>query len=255
MTFADNRSITRGFKILESLGDTQLGLTVADVSRSTGLHRATVHRLLTVLVDLGYVHKSPEDKKYTTAFYLHTLGRKEHVVDLLTKHCRPFLEELAANTNGVCHIGELEGRRVHITDVVAIGSKTASPAWVGMRVDAHASAIGKSLLSVFSDSEIHDRYGDSLFDTYTSRTISSVGELLKSLEQTRRQGYAICNQEFEPRTLSLGVALTNPHGRATCAISLTLDSHKYLKTGLQSASAALLRTKDRILDFVIDAKH
>ncbi|MBV9539516.1 MAG: helix-turn-helix domain-containing protein, partial [Acidisphaera sp.] len=55
----DNQSLARGFKILECLAEAEEQLPVAEVARRTGLHRATVHRTLTVLLQMGYVHKNP----------------------------------------------------------------------------------------------------------------------------------------------------------------------------------------------------
>jgi DNA-binding transcriptional ArsR family regulator len=64
----------------EEFDDAGESLPVTEVARRTGLHRATVHRTLTVLLQLGYVHKDQDDLLYTTGFYLHTFGHFDNII-------------------------------------------------------------------------------------------------------------------------------------------------------------------------------
>ena len=53
---AGSRTLRRGLQVLDAvLAAGREGLRVADLCRATGLERATVYRLLSTLVDSGYV--------------------------------------------------------------------------------------------------------------------------------------------------------------------------------------------------------
>src|SRR5262245_17407480 len=95
MASYDNQSLARGFKILDCLSASDGPLSVAEVGRRTGLHRATAHRILTVLLQLGYVHKDPSNAMYSTAFYLHAFGHVDHILTAIRRHAAPYLRQLS----------------------------------------------------------------------------------------------------------------------------------------------------------------
>src|SRR3954467_6239532 len=100
MTSYDNQSLSRGFKILDCLSTSDGPLSVSEVARRTGLHRATAHRILTVLLQMGYVHKDSRSALYSTAFYLHTFGRIDSIIAAIRRHAAPYLKQLSFGLGG-----------------------------------------------------------------------------------------------------------------------------------------------------------
>ena len=142
MTEYDNQSLSRGFKILECLGEAGEALPVAEVARRTGLHRATVHRLLTVLVGLGYVHKDAASAAYSTGFYLHTFGYTWNIIGAITRHAHRFLERLSATVGESVQLAALEGTQIVICDRVQAGDDPGA-ADAGLRPGARRDAHGR----------------------------------------------------------------------------------------------------------------
>jgi IclR family acetate operon transcriptional repressor len=215
-----NQSLLRGVKILECLGDAGTAIAAAEVARRTGLHRATVHRLLHVLVDLGYVHKNAERATYTTGFYLHTFGWTPNVIASLVRHARPFLERLAAETGQNVCLGALEGIQMIYCDKVGAARDVGIDTRPGLRLDAHATAIGKALLAVRPEADVRQIYGHHRLSVHTPRTLRSVPSLLRALAEIRRLGYAVEKDEYVVGRRSVAAAIINPYGRATCAIAV-----------------------------------
>ena len=54
----------RAFSVLEVLATTPAGVRLADLSRTVGLHKATVYRLVRTLVLLGYVTQTADGEPY-----------------------------------------------------------------------------------------------------------------------------------------------------------------------------------------------
>jgi DNA-binding IclR family transcriptional regulator len=68
--------------------------------------------------------------------------------------------------------------------------------YIGFSTAPHAAASGKVLLSEMSASEIEDVYRAQSLKTFGKNTITTLSQLLKELEEVRRQGYAIDNEEY-----------------------------------------------------------
>jgi IclR family acetate operon transcriptional repressor len=215
-----NQSLSRGIKILECLGDDGAPLSAAEVARRTGLHRATVHRLLNVLAGLGYAHKNAEDASYTTGFYLHTFGRTPNVIASLVRHARPFLERLAKATGQNVCLGALEGIQMIYCDKVSVAGDIGIAVESGLRLDAHATAIGKALLALRPDAEVQQIYAHHRLSVHTPRTLRTLPSLLRALAEVRSLGVAVERDEYVVGRRSVAAAIINPYGRATCAVAL-----------------------------------
>jgi DNA-binding IclR family transcriptional regulator len=246
-----NQSLLRGVKILECLGDAGAPLSAAEVARRTGLHRATVHRLLHVLAELGYAHRDAEEASYTTGFYLHTFGRMPNVIASLVRHARPFLERLAKGTGQNVCLGALEGIQMIYCDKVGISPDIGIATQSGLRLDAHATAIGKALLAIRPETEIRQIYEHHRLSLHTPRTLRSVPSLIRALAEVRRVGYAVERDEYVVGRRSVASAIMNPYGRATCAVSIEGPVSVLGDTALSSFGTRVAATADAIADHVV----
>ena len=95
---------------------------------------------------------------------------------------------------------------------------TANPP-VGSRSFCHCSSVGKCLLAFGQDIDL------SLYEKgmqgYTSRTITTMDRLQKELEEVRKKGYALDDQELEDGFSCIGAPILDEHGYAIAAISLS----------------------------------
>jgi DNA-binding IclR family transcriptional regulator len=238
-----NRSLVRGVKILECLGDAGAPLSAAEVARRTGLHRATAHRLLTVLTELGYTHKNIEDASYTTGFYLHTFGWTPNIIASVVTHARPFVERLAKETGRNVVIGALEGVQTICCHKVSVAPDIGIATAAGLRLDAHATAIGKALLALRPEADARQIFEHHRLSVHTTRTLRTVPSLLRALAEVRSAGYAVERDEYVVGRRSVAAAIVNPYGRATCAVAIegpasVLDDRALPQFGKRIAAAA-----------------
>ena len=68
--------------------------------------------------------------------------------------------------------------------------------FVGFTVDPHPSSAGKLLLSGLSNEQVRALYKDRPLKRYGKNTITIISDLLAELENIRKLGYAIDNEEF-----------------------------------------------------------
>ncbi len=220
MTVYKNQSLERGFAILEYLGTSTTGRSVSDVARATKLHRATAHRLLEVLCALGYAYKA-EDRRYWVGYSMHVFGHRANMVARITHHANPYLVKLAHEVDETVNLGFLEGIQAFVADRVTTDQAHRSDVQIGGYFDAHATSLGKALLSTRTPEDVQASYKATRLNAYTGTTITDLKGLMRELAEIRQRGYAVNYEERSPGIRSVAVPVINPHGRAACAISIT----------------------------------
>lgn len=214
-----NTSLTRGVAILETLGNTGEPQTLTEISAELGLARSTAFRLLAVLQDLGFVHKSPRDGTYSLGFNAYRLGQTTRAVDALIRDAGPFVRELAYDLGLTTYLGALEGPQTLICDVVVPPDGLAPPVELGTRIDAHAICAGKMVLATRPAEEVATFYTTHPPRRYTSRTTASLEALHRDLAMINTDGYAIERGEFRGDVEALAVPLTSKLDRPIMAIA------------------------------------
>lgn len=220
MTLYKNQSLERGFQILEYLDSSPSGRAVSEVARATGLHRATAHRLLEVLCSLGYAYKA-DDRRYWIGYAMHVFGHPASVVARMSQHAHPYLVKLAHEVNETVNLGFLDGIQAVVVDRVSTERSHRSDVQVGGYFDAHATSLGKALLSMRTPEAVQANYKATRMNAYTGSTITDLPGLMRELAEIRKVGFAINKEERSPGIRSVAVPLINPHGRAMFAISVT----------------------------------
>jgi DNA-binding IclR family transcriptional regulator len=92
--------------------------------------------------------------------------------------------------------------------------------FVGWTTDPHPSAAGKVLLSGLAKEDIMNIYPDGLLKHYGKNTITNFDQLFRALEQVRKQGYAIDDEEYYEGVRCIGVPVRS-RGHIVASISIT----------------------------------
>jgi DNA-binding IclR family transcriptional regulator len=137
------------------------------------------------------------------------------------------------------HLGRLDG-----SDVVYLAKRESSHplrmfSAVGRRLPAHATAMGKAMLSLLPWNEVSGLLPPKL-EKLTERTIVSRPALQKELELTRTRGYAIDDEESAELMRAVAVAL--PAQGSSNAISVSAPSARLPMDNVPQV-AELLRSK------------
>ena len=119
-------------------------LTLSQLSCRTGLPRSSAHRLLSQLVEFGWV--SRHGQSYGLSRTMFEWGALAQQHDSLHQAAHPVLHELHATTGLVVHLAVLDGNDVRYLDKVGCGPVTL-PSRIGGRQPALRTALGKALIA------------------------------------------------------------------------------------------------------------
>lgn len=214
------KTIGRAALVLRTLADGQAaGLRLADVTELAGLGKATAHRLLGALVDVGYVEYDESSKRYRLGYALFALGasaRRFHVVDL----ARPALVRLAAATGDTIYLSVRDGDEAlcvdRCTGSFPIRTLTLD---IGDRRPLGIGAGSLALLAFEPDEEVTRILRRNVDARRDFAAFDDAG-LREMVADARRLGYAYNDGRIVSAMAALGVPVRDGEGRVLAALSV-----------------------------------
>lgn len=215
---AGSRTLRRGLQVLDAVlvasGD---GVRVAELCRTTGLGRASVHRLLATLQEAGYV--APLARfRYGAGPRL--AGSMAPASSNLAVRLQPVLEHVSAACGDAAFAIVREGALSHcIARQVGTHPVQILVIQVGTRQPLGVGAAGLALLAALPDAQVQqivDANAPAL-PSYGGMTPERMGILVRA---TRERGWAVIGNHATRGVLAVGMAVRNGQGDPVAAISV-----------------------------------
>lgn len=240
------QALVRGLAVIEAFDSDHRLVTLSDIARRVGINRAAARRLLHTLVDLGYLGFDGE--RFRLRPRVLALGFSYLASMSIWDVVRPHLQELVASTQESCSAAVLEGRDiVHVVRYPARRRLMSVAVEAGHRLPAHATSMGRMLLSGLDDSALDAYLALAPFEACTSRTVTDPGELRAIVERTRLQGYSVVDGEVELGLRSVAAAIRDRDRKIVAAFCLsTLGSSESRKETLSRLLPAIRLCAERI---------
>jgi len=168
-------SLSRGLKVIEAFEGHTQGLSVADVSRQTGLSRAAVRRLLMTLEMLGYAESS--GRAYRLKTRVLKLGFSYLSSSSLPAIAQPILEQTSELLHESSSLSVLDGDEIVYVARSAPKRVMSVGLSVGSRLPAYCTSMGRVLLGGISRSEFAAYLERVELKALTPKTVTDKGSL------------------------------------------------------------------------------
>ncbi len=233
-------SLARGLQVIRAFSEHRRNLTIAQVSQSTGLSRASVRRCLYTLNKLGYV--AEDNKRFALRPQVLTLGHAYLSSTPLAVLAQPYLDDVSRVLRESCSAAVLDGDDIVYVCRSAETRIMSISLLVGTRLPAYCTAMGQVLLAQLAPAALEDYLARVALVARTDRTVTSVGELRKALDTVRAQGFALLDQELEVGLRAIAVPLRDGRGAVVAAINVgTHASRVSLETMREQFLPLLMR--------------
>ncbi|MGW7685053.1 IclR family transcriptional regulator domain-containing protein [Kribbella sp. NPDC054772] len=228
------QGLDRGLAVIRAFSADAPSLTLSEVARAVGITPATARRILLTLEELGYVRST--NRRFSLTPRVLALGWAYLSSLDLGELAGPFMEELSAKTRESCSIATLD-----LPDIVYVARVPTSRIMtvalgVGARLPAYPTSMGRVLLAGLPDDELTTYLGtlaDSLpADPLTDRTLTTPADLRTAIDQTRKDGYALVDQELELGLRSIAAPIHNSRGRVIAALNVSAHASRSTPTSL-----------------------
>ena len=221
--------LSRGLQILRRFTRDRQELTVIELARLVGVPRSTAFRLVYTLEAEGFLRHVGDTRRYQLGSGVLELGYSFLAGKDLIDIANPVLRRLRDETQTSSHLAIREGREVVYIARVQGNTSLVSAINVGSRLPAHATAPGRVLLSALPLAAVVELYDGYKFETYTSATPSSMGQLVTLIEADRKDTSVISWGFYEPDVASIAARVFNSEGHVEAAISVSCPISTYDK--------------------------
>jgi DNA-binding IclR family transcriptional regulator len=232
--------LARGLQILGCFSRQDRELTGAELSRRLALPRASVVRLLHTLEQMGFVERVADSPAYKLSLGVLRLGFEFLASMELTEHGRPIIEELRTQSGFSAHLVVRDGREVVFVIKAAGANAQFHSIQVGARLPAHATVLGRALLSGLDMAELRRLYPEEPLHAYTAKTPTTLAALKQLMDADRALGYGLSQGGYEAGITTIAAPVLNDQRRVVAAVSITVPAQQ-LADNQASPLAAMVR--------------
>jgi IclR family KDG regulon transcriptional repressor len=240
-------TIEKAFFILERVVAHQYdGQSFSEIVKTNNLPKSSAHRILRLLVDMGYLAFDQNTKKFRGSLKIAKLGALVTESFDLRTAARPYLERLHEITGHTCHLGIINRTRGVYLDKIeprTYGIRLFSAA--GKDFPLHCTAMGKILLA-FSGPALKSQILEGKLDSFTEYTITDPTIMHDELEEIIRNGYAIDREEITRGIVCVAAPIINHDKEVVASVSVTFLSYLANERGIDQEIEAVLNCSKQI---------
>lgn len=213
--------VERAFNLLRHIANGNRCQNLAKTSKALDINRTTLIRLIHTLLANRMIEEIDEASGYRLGSGLVSLAAQAlHSRDIV-QLAQPIMVELANHLKLSTHLGILDG-----TDIVYLSRETPNTHLVsnvraGSRLPAHATTVGRAILSAMPEDEVRALYADDALVAVTDKTAASVDTLLEQLREDRKQAHAWSVGNFEAGIGSCAAVVYEHRGKPAAAINVS----------------------------------
>lgn len=230
-------------RLLLVLARNPSGLSLAELARETGNSRSLTFRVVHELEALDFV-RSADGQGYQLAHAV--LEFAEPIARLAPdKELELILRDLSDETAQTVNFGILREFDVLITAKQQPAQALVSVTYVGARIPANCSALGKALLAQLSPEQLETRIPSTL-TALTSKSTTDRSQLAEETSRARNLGFATDLEGAILGRFAIAVPVRMGPSSPTAALAVTGSMDDYSKDHEAVLHQALLRAAQRI---------
>ncbi len=222
-------AVLKVFSVLESLVEDRQA-TLADVASKAMTSKATAHRLLNTMIDLGYVERDPDTERYGLSLKLFCLGARsiQGRSEILWAADR-IMGRLSRATGECVNLGVLDAAEERVVYIHKYDShyNLSMQSTLGKTNPLHSTSLGKALLAWREPTEIEERIARMKFEVSAPNTITDPDRLRADLKATKERGYSEEIEESEAGVRCMAVPIFDHLGRPVAAMSIAFPLFRF----------------------------
>lgn len=239
------QSVSRALRVLEAVGASPQGCNAKTVAGRTGLHLSTVYHLLRTLDYEGYLCRTEKGD------YRVGLEIADRFRELQARLARPprvdaVLRTLAERTGHSAYLARFVDGRVAIAAVVeAPGSPHLEDLVPGFDEAAHATAVGKALLSTLPSTQLRALLQDAGLRPFTAATVRDLQALEHELVTAGQDDVFVEEGQFRGQvSCAATLVATGEAQEPWWAIALSASSLTFRRRGPLLRRALIVAGRD-----------
>jgi IclR family transcriptional regulator, KDG regulon repressor len=242
-----NRSLERALQILNVFSSDKQSLSLAQLSETLSLPRATVLRLSSTLMKYRFLKQDSKSKQYSLGLRLFELGSiifNSFSLRMIASHHLSQLQIKLGTTiflgiidnDELLYIDKIDDPKNPITFTSKIGTRRA-PYW-GM--------VGPAIMAYLPESEVERILQKFPLKPTAKKSITKKEEFLELLRQIRKQGYVFDDQAAMDGISGIAAPVYNLSGKVIGAVGVAFISSSIDTKDIKRIAKEVIETAQNI---------
>ena len=214
-------STAKALRILDCFSPRQPDLSLAQISRMLEMPKSTLLNQLRTLEEAGFLARSQSSQTYRLGYKIMNLSYCARASLPVVQYAIPVMEDLQMATGEIIYLTSHINGLVFYLESVFPSRRSISYSISGKMLPMHCTGCGKAMLSQMPTEQgeaILDRHG---LPAVTHNTITDRDQMMEVLAASRRQGYALDNEEETVGVRCVAMAIRTGRGDVAGALSIS----------------------------------
>lgn len=238
-------TLAKGLQVLRAFDETHIEMSLADLTKRTGLEKSAVQRLANTLHLEGMLDKDPVTRRYRPSHAWLRMAYAYYWSDPLVAHAMPKLIDLSQRLGETINLAQLSHQEIIYTLRLPCTRTIFAASIPGRVVPALCIAAGQAILATFPLAEREAAIRDWPLHAHTPRTTMDRASITQQIEAVAQRGYAITHDQMILGEVGIACPIRGPDGRAWAALQCSVSSHHWDQARIQSG----------ILPWLLDAAN
>jgi IclR family transcriptional regulator, KDG regulon repressor len=236
-------TVLKGFSLIEVLASSERPRGVSELSREMRLTKSNVQRLLTTLVELGYVERNPVTSQYSATLKMWEFGHRVLSRDEIKRAAMAQMRSIYGDINETVLLSVGSGYDELYIDVIAHPDPMRMPCNVGGRWPQWRTVSGKAMLAhrtaeaLEQALDLMQRANPAPVDRDAWRA---------EFERIRSAGFAVSEGGFLAGINGVAAPIRDSRGNVVAALALTGPAERLAADRLGSHALRLVHGALRV---------
>jgi len=214
--------LDKALRVLMLFSPEQPEWGVSAVSREVGMSKSTVHRILRVLEQHGFLTQNADTRRFRLGLAGIELGRRAQAGMELRRVALPIMEQLSqmSGETVLLQVVSPEGDRVVCIERVQQRRGLRLILDVGSTAPLYAGCSSKVLLA-YLEKEAVDTVLKGRLRPLASHTTTDPAQIRAQLAEIRRNGYAVSFEETDEGVAGVSVPIRDARDRVVASLTIS----------------------------------
>lgn len=240
-------SVQKAFLVLEAFSSQSTDLSLTEICSLTGMSKSAAQRFTHTLTALDYLAKNDASRRYALTPKILEIANSFLSVDPLVIRALPQVIELRRRLGMRIGMGCMRGMScIYLIPLQSneMAFRTANP---GFTVPSFCSSTGRVQLAFIDLQEARRIVETSDRRKYTPYTRTDPDEIMDSLEEVRRTGFCITDNELVLGDINIAAPIFGKEGAVIAALTATGPRTSWTREALATDISPLITEAARAI--------
>lgn len=220
-------SLAKGLRVLEAFDEEHQALSLADLSRLTGMDKSATQRLANTLHMTGYLQKDEATKRFRPSHKFLEMAYAYSWSDPVVQLAMPKLIELSGRLGETVNMAELSGSDIVYVIRIPCQRTGFAATLLGRRLPALSTSSGRAMLAALPPAERRACVKNWPLRKITAQTLMDRATIGKLIDEAAGKGYAIAQGEMMMNEIGVAAPVIGADGRPVATVQCSVSAYHW----------------------------